>query len=179
MTSLGATYKGYQMASRLECRWAMFWDAVGCSWEYEPMAFQLKTVRYLPDFYLPEQQCWVEIKGTLYNDRKTLRILAQCGELAEYTKRPVILCFSDPYNPRCAVFSRSRMYTDSIWTTCPTCGELALKVRSDGFSYTWCSRKHEAEPLSFASLRIARRRLSTAALAARQYRFGVPARRAS
>jgi hypothetical protein len=47
-------YKGYRFRSRLEARWAVFLDALGIRWEYEPEGFDLGDAGwYLPDFYLP------------------------------------------------------------------------------------------------------------------------------
>lgn len=44
-------YKGYRFRSRLEARWAVFFDALGIKWEYEPEGFELPDgTRYLPDF---------------------------------------------------------------------------------------------------------------------------------
>lgn len=44
-------YKGYRFRSRLEARWAVFFDALGTNWEYEPEGFELPGgKRYLPDF---------------------------------------------------------------------------------------------------------------------------------
>jgi hypothetical protein len=44
-------YKGYRFRSRLEARWAVFLDALGTDWEYEPEGFELPGgKRYLPDF---------------------------------------------------------------------------------------------------------------------------------
>ena len=45
-------YKGYRFRSRLEARWAVFFDALGLKWEYEPEGFELPSGRYLPDFKL-------------------------------------------------------------------------------------------------------------------------------
>ena len=56
-------YKGYRFRSRLEARWAVFFDALGIEWEYEKEGYNLDGVRYLPDFWLPNQQCHVEIEG--------------------------------------------------------------------------------------------------------------------
>jgi hypothetical protein len=42
------TYKGIQMRSRLEARWAAFFDNIGWQWEYEP--FQGRN--YIPDFVI-------------------------------------------------------------------------------------------------------------------------------
>lgn len=59
-------YKGYRFRSRLEARWAVFFDTLGVKWEYEPEGYDLGEAGwYLPDFWLPEQeyQCWIEVKG--------------------------------------------------------------------------------------------------------------------
>lgn len=56
-------YKGYRFRSRLEARWAVFFDALAVAWEYEHEGFELgKAGRYLPDFWLPHLRMWVEIK---------------------------------------------------------------------------------------------------------------------
>lgn len=44
-------YKGYRFRSRLEARWAVFFDALGVKYEYEPEGYCLPSGRmYLPDF---------------------------------------------------------------------------------------------------------------------------------
>lgn len=56
-------YKGYKFRSRLEARWAVFFDHLGIRWDYEPEGFELGNgLRYLPDFWLPDLKTWVEIK---------------------------------------------------------------------------------------------------------------------
>ena len=173
MQALATAYKSYRFRSRLEARWAFFLDQLGVVWEYEPVAYDLGDVRYLPDFWLPEFKVWVEIKGEIRDDQAGLRMIAQCRQLAIQDKRPVILCFRDPFDPICAVFTEQGMYPESRWTTCPTCGGLALGVRDGTFSLVWCPRKHESVPLDAASLSMARRSLYDAAVAARQRQFGI------
>lgn len=56
-------YKGYRFRSRLEARWAVFFDNLGVKWEYEPEGFETDAGWYLPDFWLPESKTWLEIKG--------------------------------------------------------------------------------------------------------------------
>ena len=63
-------YNGYKFRSRLEARWAVFFDAVGIKYEYEPEGYEVKsmngkTYRYLPDFYLPKFDLYVEIKPNM------------------------------------------------------------------------------------------------------------------
>ena len=65
-------YKGYHFRSRLEARWAVFFDALNIEWEYEKEGYDLGELGwYLPDFYLPqmsirgetEEPIFIEIKG--------------------------------------------------------------------------------------------------------------------
>jgi hypothetical protein len=56
-------YNGYRFRSRLEARWAVFFDAMGIEYKYEPEGFEIDGIKYLPDFYLPDADRWVEIKG--------------------------------------------------------------------------------------------------------------------
>lgn len=56
-------YGGYRFRSRLEARWAVFFDALGIRYEYEKEGYKLASGKYLPDFWLPDWKMWVEIKG--------------------------------------------------------------------------------------------------------------------
>ena len=75
--SIETSYRGYRFRSRLEARWAVYFDAMGIRWEYEPEGFELNIdwyknppngvtieglCRYLPDFWLPEVQQFAEVK---------------------------------------------------------------------------------------------------------------------
>ena len=52
------------MRAATEVAWAACLDAAGRTWQYEPRAFLLLTgLRYVPDFHLPEEKCWHEVKG--------------------------------------------------------------------------------------------------------------------
>ncbi len=47
-------YKGYKFRSRLEARWAVFFDSLGIEWDYEKEGYDLGELGwYLPDFWLP------------------------------------------------------------------------------------------------------------------------------
>ncbi len=60
-------YKGYRFRSRLEARWAVFFDALGIKYKYEEFGFEKcienNNYMWLPDFYLPDFGAWVEVKG--------------------------------------------------------------------------------------------------------------------
>ena len=78
-------YKGILFRSRLEARWAVFFDCCGADWEYEPQGYECEDgTRYLPDFLLHnvrffmdddshEYDVFVEIKGNL-TDKDVLKI---------------------------------------------------------------------------------------------------------
>lgn len=61
--SIQTEYNGYLFRSRLEARWAVFFDACGADWEYEPEGIVLSDgTKYLPDFYLIDFHCYFEVK---------------------------------------------------------------------------------------------------------------------
>lgn len=83
MKAIQTSYKGYLFRSRLEARWAVFFDALGLNWQYEAEGFDLGEAGwYLPDFriVMPDSVAndqrypttlWVEIKpeNILYDDK--------------------------------------------------------------------------------------------------------------
>jgi hypothetical protein len=56
-------YAGCRFRSRLEARWAVFFDDLGIEWEYESQGYESRAGRYLPDFWLPDMRHWAEVKG--------------------------------------------------------------------------------------------------------------------
>ena len=56
-------YNGYRFRSRVEARWAIFFDEIGIEYQYESEGFDMDGIRYLPDFYIPSLNRWFEIKG--------------------------------------------------------------------------------------------------------------------
>lgn len=56
-------YNGLKFRSRLEARWAVFFDTAKIKYEYEPEGYEDENGnRYLPDFYLPDYDIYVEVK---------------------------------------------------------------------------------------------------------------------
>lgn len=63
MRAIPTTYAGVNFRSRLEARWAAFFDLLGWSWEYEP----IDLAGYIPDFILNfKQPLLVEVKPLLW-----------------------------------------------------------------------------------------------------------------
>lgn len=69
LTPIETYYDGCRFRSRLEARWAVFFNYMGIRWEYEPQGFLINRpgygtqTPYLPDFLLPDCGTWIEVKG--------------------------------------------------------------------------------------------------------------------
>jgi hypothetical protein len=64
--TIETNYNGFRFRSRLEARWAVFFDHLGIKYEYEPEGFKLKSGKqYLPDFRLKGKygDIWFEVQG--------------------------------------------------------------------------------------------------------------------
>ena len=93
-------YNGYKFRSRLEARWAVFFDAAGIEYEYEPEGFELSDgTKYLPDFYLPWFKCYVEIKPLSINKSDKTAAKNKLVQLFEEHKHcAVMLCCGQPFD---------------------------------------------------------------------------------
>ena len=74
MKPIETIYKGYKFRSRLEARWAVFFDQLGLQWDYEPEGYDLGDgIFYLPDFRVKYPGInnkdsnfqWFEVKGDI------------------------------------------------------------------------------------------------------------------
>lgn len=99
-------YNGYLFRSRLEARWAVFFDYLGIEYEYEPEGIVLSSgSHYLPDFYLPDFKCYFEvkrknIKGTDEEANAISKISnGQCTD-----SWAGIICFGDPMDDDLYIF---------------------------------------------------------------------------
>lgn len=117
-------YKGYRFRSRLEARWAVFFDHLGIRWEYEPEGFELGNgLRYLPDFWLPDWGIWVEVKPGKPDDpsrEKALRLVAQHGA-------PLLIVSGLP-GTSCTLYYRLDATPDEYEAWAPWC-ERAIYVQ--------------------------------------------------
>lgn len=104
-------YKGYRFRSRLEARWAVFFDALGLRWEYEPEGFDLGGAGwYLPDFKVeyPGRNAserhheWFEVKA----DAKAITAPEWTKMLAFQKEAGLVLLDGTP---------DMRMYCDPEW----------------------------------------------------------------
>ena len=108
MKPIEAIYNGYRFRSRLEARWAVFFDELKIEYKYEVEGFDIDGDWYLPDFWMPEWNCWVEIKPDIpklheYDSDKKSSIFFQkndykrCQKLAEGSGKIVMLVGGSPW----------------------------------------------------------------------------------
>ena len=85
--ALETEYAGCRFRSRLEARWAMFFDRMRIKWDYEPDAFATSMGNYLPDFSIriPQPEAhghgephaqWFEVKPDEFDTDPRHRALA-------------------------------------------------------------------------------------------------------
>jgi hypothetical protein len=90
--ALSTTYASVRFRSRAEARWALFFDAVGLKWQYEFEGFELRSGCYLVDFWLPDVNLYVEVKGREPTDVER----ARCADLAQATEADVLIAVGNP-----------------------------------------------------------------------------------
>lgn len=126
-------YKGYRFRSRLEARWAVFFDALDIRWVYEHEGFEIKshhgkTEWYLPDFHLLDIDLYVEIKpeGTPKGIEKTMAATAHGGLSVLFLWGSDFEMYAGHLmlpTDRDGVF-KAIQYLQ--WSTCPVCNAAGL-----------------------------------------------------
>jgi len=136
MKAIQTEYKGFLFRSRLEARWAVFFDALGLHWEYEAEGFELSDGRfYLPDFKVVSPHgyiTWYEIKYSEQHNDGKIGVLeddyisenaVDGGSVYECHKTSFTLLSGDPADV---------LSLDKSWQrVCPRCGNIHPK--EEGF----------------------------------------------
>ena len=139
MKAIETLYNGYRFRSRLEARWAVFFDAINIQYEYEPEGYLLSDgTKYLPDFYLPESDTFFEVKGIM-NDIDLHKITQFITE----SKKPLVIGYSDFTFEACDdychdeedLFLLARKDMSTL-IECPKCGKHYFLGENGG----WCCR---------------------------------------
>lgn len=113
IAAIETIYKGYRFRSRLEARWAVVFDACNIKWEYEPQGFRLPSGPYLPDFYLPETEVYIEIKPTHEDAQLALR---KRREFLEVVEKPLCVIIETPNTEK----------APSQFAECAICGRIVF-----------------------------------------------------
>lgn len=131
-------YNGYRFRSRLEARWAVFFDMAEIGWEYEPEGFSIGADKYLIDFKIQSIESkpvdlYVEIKP----QKPTEEEIKKCFNLALHSKIDVIMICGSPgiieFNKLVGDWSIKTGYTIINFPSTYTLGEDVKKIEFD----TW------------------------------------------
>lgn len=127
ITAIETSYKGYRFRSRLEARWAVFFDELGLKWNYESEGFVLPDGSwYLPDFRVIGPQgmlCWYEVKPSdVKSDSKFSQFAGPAGS-KEYKGLPVHYCLlsGDPLEFLGPLLDEEFSGSAAV---CPRCGAI-------------------------------------------------------
>ena len=181
---------GYRFRSRLEARWATFFDALNLEWFYEHEGFYLGDNRtaYLPDFYLPSIETYVEIKGTAPTGIEK----AKAGMLSSYTAKRVWVTHGSipyPYPSYDLGFKENGLmfFGDShggLWVDdfpywfceCEMCGAIGIEFEGRS-ARIHCGCSHDGHGSGDKCYSANSERIQSAYIAARSSRFEYDARR--
>lgn len=138
MRPIETVFKGYRFKSRLKARWAVFYDALGIPFQYEPETFELPgELRYTPDFWLPDHDCWVTMK----NADPTRRDEMKARLLSEGTNKNVFIFVGEPWIPEAGDESGILFAPGTEYIV----NDEPLPVAETGptdASYWWCECRH-------------------------------------
>lgn len=151
--SVDTEYDGYKFRSRLEARWAVFFNNLGIDYRYEPQGFELPSGDwYLPDFYLPEvstrsvekEGMWIEVKpfepDCTWNEGEFKKL----AELAEVTNEPGAMLVGEvsnsPNDPRGEGMhfeADPEYHIDNwmFWMKCRSCGSVKFEFHESNYMY--------------------------------------------
>lgn len=113
MQGIETLYKNILFRSKLETRWAAYFDLCGIKWKYEPWALTVldgaKCVNYIPDFIieLDDSLVYVEVKpASLYASTQKIFDAVRSGYVgrvpkhvyATFRNEPFIIVFGEPHS---------------------------------------------------------------------------------
>ena len=130
MKAIETQYKGYRFRSRLEARWAVFFDALGLQWVYEEEGYKMPDDSYyLPDFKVTNRDGYIrfyEIKPSGKTHDKKFGFFRE-----HLTNADAELLCGDPYE-----FFIERGHPGLLM--CPRCGFIGEPAYGADL-YNWSS----------------------------------------
>lgn len=106
-------YKGYRFRSRLEARWAVFFDALHMQWDYEKEGFDVNGTWYLPDFWLADLDCFAEVKPVPFTPKE--ETLADACECLMLVGVPAVTWYRWCKEPSFFVHLTYSLYKKRLW----------------------------------------------------------------
>lgn len=145
-------YEGVVYRSRLEARWALFFDKIGFSPFYEPFTVERNGLSWTPDFilhsgisiYKPSDYTLIEIKPT----RPNSDYIEYLTKMHDPRKSDILICVGSPTleQPN-GVHIRNHNNKTQVNLSgfagirCPECGLYTINdysLAKDGYGFTSC-----------------------------------------
>lgn len=138
INSIKTFYNGVKFESKLEARWAIFFNFMDIEYQYEPEWDEVKAFgfrgHYKPDFYLPALDYWVEVKPKSIRELNDLELMKATGwaeweNLVILSGPPRLLKETSEahyifwWNPRKKAVD---MHGYMWWCECPKCKRIDL-----------------------------------------------------
>jgi hypothetical protein len=92
IAAIPTSYGGRFYRSRIEARWAVFFDAIGIRFDYEAEGFVIREGGYLPDFRLPDLRFYFEVKGQDPTDEER----SKCAQVCMASEYDMLLAVGGP-----------------------------------------------------------------------------------
>lgn len=151
LKAIETRYDGCRFRSRLEARWRVFFNELGLISQYEPEGFDLGQGYgwYLPDFYLPRQDLYLEIKPTF---PPTMDELKKMGRLVSGFGIKGFIAIGEPglWNEKqhypSIIFTHVKdgrvgsTYDGLAWQECYACRGIDIAYQAETPSDRWFCR---------------------------------------
>ena len=130
-------YDGYPFRSRLEARWAVFFNEMDIEYEYEPEGFILSDgTYYLPDFYLPGFHVFFEVKAKhLLGTKEGDEAIRKISDGMSTDSWAGLITFGDPMDNNLYIYCQETdedgggtYESDCIFGNHPDTGKICLFV---------------------------------------------------
>lgn len=141
------SYNGMRFDSRTEAFWAVLFDQLKIPYIHEPEGFIFSDgTKYLPDFYLPDQNAFFECKGVMSD-----KDLHKIEMLIKESGRPVIVGYTDFTFEACddyyyggdipggeLPYERADK-ASSVLVKCPACGKYYFSATNGYYGCQCCN----------------------------------------
>lgn len=120
---INTLYRGFYFRSRLEARWAVFFDGLGVKWEYEVEGFDLGAAGwYLPDFWLPDLGFYMEVKPSSVDPYDIATKMPMIGDWFDGSPAlPLVVVSGHPWEYRSYENAGMGICDEGAWAACPEC----------------------------------------------------------
>lgn len=128
-------YDGGEYDSLTEARWAVLFGALQVPFEKNKGSYRLPSGYYVPDYIMPREDCFIEIKPERNADWPKERAARKARELAKQeSKRVYVFCgdpmlvFKDRLTAGFCVYPDGVWERNQLWCECPVCGYYSIQT---------------------------------------------------